>query len=224
MRERMDLSPRCPQCGGPVVNSTHYLGRTEHPLVRECENGHAWDALDNVTMLDANGAALVTKDQTPPSIVPTDDELLTYRGRGFDGSRNSPGGYMGCGTLEEHCLQVRDPKSWVQSALPRWRDQALLLMAHPSVVGEEWGPLQIFDESGKERRFTAEPCGPLEMLVMSLARELHDAEHADCDWFGHVGSTISSFCRRACEARGLDWKWVLQAIERERLDERTEAR
>lgn len=146
MRERMDLSPRCPQCGGPVVNSTHYLGRTEHPLVRECENGHAWDAIDNVTMLDANGAALVTKDQTPPSIVPTDDELLTYRGRGIDGSRNSPGGYMGCGTLEEHCLQVRDPKSWVQSALPRWRESALAMMAHPS--GDDTGagaPVELPD-------------------------------------------------------------------------------
>lgn len=113
----------------------------------------------------------------------------------------------------------------VQGAVETQQERADLVPLHGNFgVHCKWGPLQIFDESGKERRFTAEPCGPLEMLVMSLARELHDAEHADCDWFGHVGSTISSFCRRACEARGLDWKWVLQAIERERLDERTEAR
>lgn len=206
MRERIDLSPRCPQCGSRVVNRTHYMDRTEHPLVHECAKGHAWDALDNETMLDANGAALVTKDQTSSSIAPTDDERLTYRGRGIDGSRNSSGGYMGCGTLEEHCRQVRDPRSWVQMALPGWRRDALAA------------------DGSFEKRSILEPCGPLEMLVMSLARELHDAEHVDCDWFGHVGSTVSSFCRRACEARGLDWKWVLQAIERERLDERTEAR
>lgn len=74
------------------------------------------------------------------------------------------------------------------------------------------------------RVYTEEPAGPLEVLVMSLARELHDREHADCDWFSHNGSSVTGFCRRACEARGLDWKWVYAAIERERLDEKTEVR
>ena len=68
------------------------------------------------------------------------------------------------------------------------------------------------------------PAGPLEVLVMSLARELHDREHLECDWFSHNGSSVTSFCRRACEARGLDWKWVYAAIERERLDEKTDLR
>lgn len=74
------------------------------------------------------------------------------------------------------------------------------------------------------RVYTEEPAGPLEVLVMSLARELHDREHVECDWFGHNGSSVAGFCRRACEARGLDWKWVYAAIERERLDEKTEVR
>lgn len=74
------------------------------------------------------------------------------------------------------------------------------------------------------RAYTEEPAGPLEVLVMSLARELHDREHVECDWFSHNGSSVAGFCRRACEARGLDWKWVYAAIERERLDEKTDLR
>lgn len=78
---------------------------------------------------------------------------------------------------------------------------------------------EIESESRALRRYTEEPAGPLEVLVMCLARELHDAEHADCDWFGHVGSTVSSFCRRACETRGINWKWVQEAITRERSED-----
>ncbi len=78
---------------------------------------------------------------------------------------------------------------------------------------------EVAAESRALRRYTEEPAGPLEVLVMSLGRELHDAEHVDCDWFGHTSSTVSSFCRRACEARGLNWKWVQEAITRERSED-----
>lgn len=74
------------------------------------------------------------------------------------------------------------------------------------------------------RRYTEEPAGPLELLVMHLGRALHDAERPGGDWFGLVGSSVEGFCRRAMEARGLEWSWVREAIERERLDERTTKR
>jgi hypothetical protein len=54
-------------------------------------------------------------------------------------------------------------------------------------------------------------------MVMRLARECHDREHPDCDWFGHSGSTVTSFCRMAVELHGLDWKWVMQGIAAERM-------
>lgn len=77
---------------------------------------------------------------------------------------------------------------------------------------------------GALRKYTEEPCGPLEVLVMSMARDLHDAERPDDDWFGLVGSSVSSFCRRACEARRISWTWMSDAIRKERMDETTERR
>jgi hypothetical protein len=74
-------------------------------------------------------------------------------------------------------------------------------------------------DAAPERRFTEEPAGPLELLVMALGRELHDRERPGEDWFGLVGSSVSSFCRRACEARSIDWNWMRDAISRERLAE-----
>lgn len=79
-------------------------------------------------------------------------------------------------------------------------------------------------DAASGRRFTEEPAGPLNLLVMALGRELHDRERPGEDWFDLVGSSVGGYCRRACEARGLDWKWVVEAIQRERLDERTEMR
>lgn len=74
------------------------------------------------------------------------------------------------------------------------------------------------------RRYTLEPAGPFELLVMKLAREFHDEERPGEDWFGLVGSSVTSFCRRACEAGGMDWAWIRAEIERERLDPDTERR
>lgn len=62
------------------------------------------------------------------------------------------------------------------------------------------------------RTYTEHPCGPVELLSMVLGRELFERERPDEDWFGLVGSSVSSFCRRACEERGIDWDWVRGAI------------
>lgn len=51
---------------------------------------------------------------------PTEFERATYRGRDICGAREMRGGYCGCGSLEGHCMQVRDPKSWVGSSLKSW--------------------------------------------------------------------------------------------------------
>lgn len=43
---------------------------------------------------------------------PTEYERITYVGRDIEGARELKGGYMGCGSLEQHCAQSRDGKSW----------------------------------------------------------------------------------------------------------------
>lgn len=79
-------------------------------------------------------------------------------------------------------------------------------------------------ESSSTRRYSAEPSGPLETLVLCAARELHDAERPGEDWFDLVGSSVTSFCRRAMEARGLEWRWIMDGIASERLNETTKKR
>jgi hypothetical protein len=106
------------------------------------------------------------------------------------------------------CRHWRNPTVRVSS----WQEPELF----ESGSGRGGITLVEFDELGP-RRYTEQPAGPLELVVMVMARELHDREHPDCDWFGHVGSTVTSFCRRAVEARGLNWPWVMRAIALERL-------
>lgn len=51
-------------------------------------------------------------------IKPSEYELATHKGRQADES-DSPG-YCGSCSIEIHCAQVRDPKSWVHSSLKLW--------------------------------------------------------------------------------------------------------
>ena len=74
------------------------------------------------------------------------------------------------------------------------------------------------------RKYSEEPAGPLELLVMALGRELHNRERPGDDWFDLVGSSVAGYCRRACEARGIHWDWVRLAIVRESGAEDTERR
>ena len=77
------------------------------------------------------------------------------------------------------------------------------------------------------RRFTREPAGPLEVMVMCLGRELHDRERPGEDWFslaagtmscfGPEGGTVADYCARACENRGISWLWVASEIGVERV-------
>lgn len=128
---------------------------------------------------------------------------------------------IGSGTVKLHCENGHE-----------WDSKSARVVVHqlPDEHRADGGApakavVQAVDAAARGlRAYTEEPAGPLEMLVMSLARELHDREHVECDWFSHNGSSVTGFCRRACEARGLDWKWVYAAIERERLDEKTDLR
>lgn len=76
----------------------------------------------------------------------------------------------------------------------------------------------------RAHRYTEESAGPLEPLVMCAARQLHDDERSGEDWLEFAGSTVTSYCRRAIEARGLEWKWIMEAIARECQLETTERR
>lgn len=51
---------------------------------------------------------------------PTEYEIQTYEGRNICGAAELKGGYMGCGSLENHVAQMRDPDSWVHSSKDRW--------------------------------------------------------------------------------------------------------
>lgn len=49
---------------------------------------------------------------------PTNYERLTYEGRNIE--RNKSRDYCGCGSIEGHVSQVRDPDSWIRSSLRSW--------------------------------------------------------------------------------------------------------
>lgn len=49
---------------------------------------------------------------------PTEYELATHKGRKIDESRDPS--YCGSCSIEIHCSQVRDPKSWVHSSIKTW--------------------------------------------------------------------------------------------------------
>lgn len=51
-------------------------------------------------------------------VKPTEYELTTHNGRQIDESK-SPG-YFGSCSIDVHCLQLKDPKSWVHSSIKRW--------------------------------------------------------------------------------------------------------
>ena len=98
------------------------------------------------------------------------------------------------------------------------REEYDLIAAHP--IPLTYGSVP----SVGPRRYTEDPTGPLETVVMYLARELHYRERPGDDWFGLVGSSVTSCCRRAIEARGLDWRWIHGAITKERMSEDTARR
>lgn len=74
------------------------------------------------------------------------------------------------------------------------------------------------------RTYTEDPVGPLELLSMVIGRELFERERPDEDWFGLVGSSVSGFCRRACEERGIDWNWMRLHIVCERTRDQLDPR
>jgi hypothetical protein len=57
---------------------------------------------------------------------PSPWEEATYKGRNIAGSKETKGGYMGCGPIENHCMQMRDPESWVHSSVGRWFSEYLM--------------------------------------------------------------------------------------------------
>lgn len=96
---------------------------------------------------------------------------------------------------------------------------------HPYDGGQAEANQRAFSE--KLRRFTKGPAGPLEVLVMSLGRELHSRERPGADWlsletgteswYGVEAGTVTDYCARACDTRGVSWSWVVEAIKIERI-------
>lgn len=94
-------------------------------------------------------------------------------------------------------------------------------MSEKPVTSYEAAPVSVrplFPEANP-RLYTSEPAGPVELLVMCLARELHDRERPGERWSDLDRTTALGFCRLACESRGIEWGWVADAVTRERLDD-----